>query len=976
MKRLFYLLLIGLVTANAPSHATHILGGELTYRCLGGGNFEFTAVIYRDCAGIHFPFTMLTLSGPVGGVLRLASANDLSPRCHTNLTYSCNPVDTGAGPPGAVSRLVYQGIVNLNQLLPTPSQGYTWHVILPCCRPGLGNVSASDMGLFVRMYPYTHPNTGYRLTPSELCDDAPVFLAEPTVLAILNPYDTIHLQHMAGDPDLGDSLVYSIDYLRTRLLVTVPYNTGYSLSNPIPGLLGPPHVAAANTPINPATGELVIRPTQAGTFATVVKVTAYRNRQRIAEVIRDFAHKVVLNPGTSVPPYMPPNFPAHFFSQRAPCINSSYWSMTNQAWEAEYYLGDTLVIPLQALDVFPSLSGDPNNPASWLPTANAVSLAVSGLQLSSINQSDSGCLQPPCATVRASNDPLPPAAPVDSAVQVFRGNGIALGYGFNGVIQTGAKIVWATEIDTVIVPGQAGSGYTGQHHSFMVTAIDRNCPLEGETRQALTVKLRPLPTLPRPLFDTITHANGLNTLHFRITIDSTNLDPLDVANFVGTLTAQDSAVLSAKALQRRLLSFHALNIYKSVARHGPYQRLATIKNLAETSWTDTSQAPGGFFFLELLSSNPLQSTYSQDTLVQCIPSLFSILSGPNQYVCPNIGGLLFPSVRSPNYTYQWYFNGQQIPGATAVQCTAWDAGTYEVHVVDTVTGCSSRSSQKSMQWAPPVFDASTICRVTQDPTTGLTRIFYNKTPNVNIARYIIFRELNIAGIYLPVGARTSNDPGWFIDSGAITLGTPRRYQIAAEDHCGIISSKSPAHQAIYLQHSLNSDSSSLLTWTTYQGAVTSNYYVYRGRGGFFQEIGRVSLGSNSFVDYARPAGPVNYLVRGFINGPCGSGLNNPGVNDVSSNVVSHGIGTSAPTISRPTIRTYPNPNSGKLMVEGTVVPDALVLRDLLGRIVRRVQPTAILTEMDLTDLAAGTYLLEFQSGGQVWVERILLQHPR
>lgn len=120
-------------------------------------------------------------------------------------------------------------------------------------------------------------------------------------------------------------------------------------------------------------------------------------------------------------------------------------------------------------------------------------------------------------------------------------------------------------------------------------------------------------------------------------------------------------------------------------------------------------------------------------------------------------------------------------------------------------------------------------------------------------------------------------------------------------------------------------------------------------------------------------GPVTYLVRAFINGPCGSGLNNPRVNDVSSNVVSHGIGTSPPTIARPTIRIYPNPNRGKLMVEGTIVPDALVLRDILGRIVQRVQPTSMITEMDLTNLSAGTYLLEFQSGGQVWFERIMLQ---
>ncbi len=973
MKQLFTFLFIALAIITTPGHATHILGGELSYRCLGDGNFMFTAVIYRDCSGIHFPALTLPLTGPVSGVLNLESAVDLTPRCDTAFTYSCSPADTGAGPQGAVSRLTYTGTINLNALGAPPMQGFTWQVNLPCCRPNLNNINLGEMGLLVRMFRYTHPISGYRFRPSELCDDAPVFLAAPTVLAILNPHDTIHLQHLAGDPNFGDSLVYSIDLLRNRFLQPQPYLAGFSLTNPVPGLLGPPYVAAADTPINTSTGEMVIRPIQAGTFATVVKVTSYRNGQRIAEVIRDFAFKVVHNPSTSLPPYMPPNFSTHFFSQRAPVIQSALWPTSSQPWEVEYYQGDTLVIPLQSLDIFPSLSGNPNNPASWLPTSNALSLAINGLQLSSINRPDSGCVQPPCATLRAINDPLPPAAPVDSAVRVYRGNGNALGLGFNGVLQTGAKIVWATAMDTVVVPSRPGIGYTGQHHSFLVTAIDRNCSLEGETRRSLSVKLRPLPILARPIFDTITHANGRNTLGFRVTVDSTSLDQIDVGNFAGTLTAQDSAVLLAKAIQRRLLSFHALNIHKGINRNGPYQLVATIQNMTETSWIDTSQIPGSFFFLELLSSNPLQSSFSQDTLMQCIRSAFPIQTGPNQYVCPNIGGLLIPSERRPSYTYQWYFNGQPIPGATSVLCTVWNAGTYEVQVLDTVTGCSGRSAQKYMQWAPAVYDASSICRVTVEPISGNTTIFWTKNANANIARYIIFRELNIAGVYIPIGSRTINDPSWFLDPEAVLLRTPRRYQIAAEDYCGIISSKSPAHQAIYLQHRLNSDSSSLLTWTTYQGSVTSDYHLYRSTGGAFQQIGLVPRGTNSFVDYTRPAGPVTYLVRAFINGPCGSGLNNPGVNDVSSNAVAFGMGTSVAVVAGPTIRTYPNPNSGKLKVEVSQLPDWLVLRDMLGREVMRIRPEQLVTDMDLTELADGTYLLEVQHGTAWHIERILLR---
>jgi len=43
---------IAFVWPAGPAKASHILGGEITYRCLGNGLFEFTIKVYRDCNGI------------------------------------------------------------------------------------------------------------------------------------------------------------------------------------------------------------------------------------------------------------------------------------------------------------------------------------------------------------------------------------------------------------------------------------------------------------------------------------------------------------------------------------------------------------------------------------------------------------------------------------------------------------------------------------------------------------------------------------------------------------------------------------------------------------------------------------------------------------------------------------------------------------------------------------------------------------
>ena len=43
------LLMMGIFMFSADLSATHIVGGGLTYRCLGGDQYEVTLNVYRDC---------------------------------------------------------------------------------------------------------------------------------------------------------------------------------------------------------------------------------------------------------------------------------------------------------------------------------------------------------------------------------------------------------------------------------------------------------------------------------------------------------------------------------------------------------------------------------------------------------------------------------------------------------------------------------------------------------------------------------------------------------------------------------------------------------------------------------------------------------------------------------------------------------------------------------------------------------------
>ena len=36
---------------NSKTFASHLVGGTMTYECLGGDNYEITLTLYRDCNG-------------------------------------------------------------------------------------------------------------------------------------------------------------------------------------------------------------------------------------------------------------------------------------------------------------------------------------------------------------------------------------------------------------------------------------------------------------------------------------------------------------------------------------------------------------------------------------------------------------------------------------------------------------------------------------------------------------------------------------------------------------------------------------------------------------------------------------------------------------------------------------------------------------------------------------------------------------
>ncbi len=284
MRKLLLLLLLA-GASFARLHATHIVGGEITYRCLGNNQYEITLMVYRDCYnGIPWfdnPARLGIYNANWNLVQNLSltynGSNDTLPIILTNPCLT-------APPDVCVNRAFYKSIVSL----PFSPGGYTL-VYQRCCRNQL-----------IRNIP-DPLNTGISIIAEidekalQVCNNGAVFNNWPPVAICIN--EPIDFDHSASDPD-GDSLAYRL---------CTPLNGPDSL-NPLPNppFPGPyPEVQWINPPyslgnmlggvpltINPTTGFMTGIPNLIGNFVVGVCVDEYRNDSLISTTRRDFQYNV------------------------------------------------------------------------------------------------------------------------------------------------------------------------------------------------------------------------------------------------------------------------------------------------------------------------------------------------------------------------------------------------------------------------------------------------------------------------------------------------------------------------------------------------------------------------------------------------------------------------------------------------------------------------------------------------------------
>lgn len=279
-KILLFLLTSIAVSLSSELHATHLLGSDLSYECLGPGQYRVTLTLYRDCNGVSLPnSTSVSYSSAACGVNGTIQVSSQGPP--VDITPNCPSVPSACGGSGnyGIQEWVYSGILNL-----PPGCGDDW--ILgwsSCCRNNAINTlnNAGSQNMFI--------GANLNNTISPICNSSPTFNNSPGSIVCVN--QPVVYNHGVSDLD-GDSLFFSLGNCLQNPGSGVNYAGGFNATSPL--------TTASGVSINSSTGAITFTPTSQQVGVLCVNVREYRNGALIGNINRDMQFTVIAC--SNVPP--------------------------------------------------------------------------------------------------------------------------------------------------------------------------------------------------------------------------------------------------------------------------------------------------------------------------------------------------------------------------------------------------------------------------------------------------------------------------------------------------------------------------------------------------------------------------------------------------------------------------------------------------------------------------------------------------
>lgn len=447
--------------------ASHILGGDITWTCNGGGEYVFQLVFYRDCNGADINGVMANID-----VWNHPTVNDIQVDfvSRTDVSPFCTPVSGGPGPLlcgtgaqggngiGAIEKIVYQSApITLDGTPPADGWIFTYDDFSR--NNGLTNIqNPSSYGITLASRMFAIPNS-----PGGCIDNSPQFLQEPYFVSCVGDFYEYNTNPV--DADL-DSLTVTFGHPVNNIQGAVydppndpfdlPFEPGFSMNSPTPDASMNPGNIPAN--LDPISGNLTFLSNNAGNFAIKLVTRSYRQGVLIAEVEREMQLIVQNCSGTN----------------NAPVVNGPFAG----AFETTVEAGDLVTFNLGSTDIELLQDGSPQDNI----------LTATGLEFGPNPTIAAGCAIAPCATIDA-NPPI--TAP----------QGVSTNFS------------WQTDCNHLVNP--FGFVATEVPYHFVFKFQDNYCPIPKVRYATITINVRNSDVISAPEINCIqTDVNGEITIHW------------------------------------------------------------------------------------------------------------------------------------------------------------------------------------------------------------------------------------------------------------------------------------------------------------------------------------------------------------------------------------------------------------------------------------------------------------------------------